>query len=225
MEPEIEQFHFRQTNLKRMMKLAAVKSGQANSGISLTQLDQLPLEIKLQVVNEDSHPLGQLSQVPPPQNKATRPAMVLQKLSRQDYPPILHPQSSKATNRAREPLPYTGEAISLLTQDQSDVIAQGDEQPCIPMEVDMFQEDIQPLQTFLDNHLPTDKEAINMIATFLRTCLKEKRTDVLVTLIRSIRKRTDGWSAREVLFWIVHSVDDDHTSIYGFHLDVDWLLR
>jgi len=52
---------FRQTDLKRMMKLAAVKSGHDRTGISLTQLDELPLEIKLQVVNEDNRQLGVLS--------------------------------------------------------------------------------------------------------------------------------------------------------------------
>ncbi|MGK3740807.1 MAG: DNA repair protein REV1 [Bacillariaceae sp.] len=53
---------FRQTDLKRMMKLAAVKSGQERTGISLTQLEELPLEIKLQVVNQDTRQVGVLSQ-------------------------------------------------------------------------------------------------------------------------------------------------------------------
>jgi len=53
---------FRQTDLKRMMKLAAVRSGHESSGISLTQLEQLPLEIKLQVVNRDDRQIGVLSQ-------------------------------------------------------------------------------------------------------------------------------------------------------------------
>lgn len=53
---------FLQTDLKRMMKLAAVKSGQERTGISLTQLEKLPLEIKLQVVNQDTRQVGVLSQ-------------------------------------------------------------------------------------------------------------------------------------------------------------------
>ena len=52
---------FRQTDLKRMMKLAVVKSGRDETGISLTQLDALPLEIKLQVVNQDTRRIGVLS--------------------------------------------------------------------------------------------------------------------------------------------------------------------
>ena len=45
-----------------MMKLAAVKSGQANAGMSLAELRRLPLEIQLQIANQDSNPVGLLSQ-------------------------------------------------------------------------------------------------------------------------------------------------------------------
>ncbi|VEU43601.1 unnamed protein product [Pseudo-nitzschia multistriata] len=61
---------FRQTSLKRMMKLAAVKSGHERTSISLTQLEQLPLEIKLQVVNHDDQRVGVLSKPAPRAAKA-----------------------------------------------------------------------------------------------------------------------------------------------------------
>jgi hypothetical protein len=53
---------FRQSSLQRMMRLAAVKAGKETTDISLTQLDQLPLDIQLQIVNDDFYSVGSLSQ-------------------------------------------------------------------------------------------------------------------------------------------------------------------
>jgi len=52
---------FRQMDVTRALKLAAVKSGDADTSMSLSQLDQLPLELQLQIANQDDQPLGACS--------------------------------------------------------------------------------------------------------------------------------------------------------------------
>lgn len=214
---------FRQTNLKRMMKLAAVKSGQGLDGVSLTQLQKLPLEIQLQIANEDSDPVGLLS--PKPRSSlTTRPMKSRQAAGRNGGLPDKQNQGTRVT-------------IEVDSSDDSDHDAtMDDKEPkrddmdfemenTRTISTDLYDDDIAPLQHFLDANSPVNSEAIDIVIDFFRTCLEERRMNVVPALVRSIKSRSDPWSAASVLWDIVHGVDEHHFKMYNSRLDTQWLLR
>ncbi len=97
----------------------------------------------------------------------------------------------------------------------------------VPMpQKDLFDDDIVPLRHFLNDNSPTNPEAIEMVHTFLRTCLLEHRMNALRPLLQSIRNRKDDlWSQEDVLMKIGQLLDDTHFEVYGKRLDLDWLIQ
>lgn len=219
---------FRQTNLKRMMKLQTIQSGKEDTGISLTQFEELPLEIRLQIANQDNFQVGVLSQRDPPARSKGgkgRPARKSTEFPR-DYNHQSNPESILKTTHNNQ---------------RHDVILANKIQPSSRMkkgkrkrkravvfeDVDLFHEDILPLNIFLDENSPDiSSEALDRVIEFLTAVLKEGRVRTVVTMIRSIQNRREGtWNHRPTLERIVGSIDAEHVRLYGTHLDVPWLLR
>mmetsp|Transcript_10273 Transcript_10273/g.25802 ORF Transcript_10273/g.25802 Transcript_10273/m.25802 type:complete len:614 (-) Transcript_10273:73-1914(-) len=204
---------FRQTDLKRMMKLAAVRSGQEQTNISLTQLDQLPLEIRLQVVNRDNRQIGVLSQQ--------------QRQAHKNKSNVEHsiPMVSNRVNTTRaEPKPPPIEKTSnpmpvvetkTNTRETFQIIDR----------VDVWKEDLVPLKEFLEDNCPLKyPKSIEMVVDFLSIVLKEGRLPAMVTMIRCIRNRRDAWSNSKIVEQIAQSVNTLHMELYEASLDVPWLM-
>jgi hypothetical protein len=218
---------FRQTNLKRMMRLAAVKSGRETTDISLSQLEHLPLEIKLQVVNDDLGPVGALSPRRPQSMKEHPSTSMSNNRNALGIQPIdnaqekVHEQTLEVAIQSHvEEKSGPAEHETATIDDSPD----SREEPLLIEPVDVYQEDIFPLKLFLDENPPLDPEAMGSVVKFLVTCLKEGRLKDVVTLIRSIRNRQDDWSCKVVLEEIVRLLDETHLQQYGTRLDVDWLI-
>jgi hypothetical protein len=214
----------RQTNLKRMMKLAAVKSGQETTNISLTQLDHLPLEIKLQVVNDDDGPVGFLSprKAKPSSGKKyhSTPANAL----KEDIQGIeTHEHQPREDNSESESVEAVcAMACQVVTTDEKIDVAS--DEPLLEPPRNLYEEDVLPLKLFLDENPTLNPEATVDVVEFLSICLREGRLRDVVILVRSIRNRQDDWSRKIQLKDIVESLDKVHFQVHGTHLDIDWLL-
>jgi len=222
-----ERQHFRQTSLRRMMKLAAAKSGQGLvSGMPVADFLRLPLELQLQIANEDSGPLGVLSQ----KRRSSGSSRQFSK----NRATLQEPRSKSNGSVTKKPASERVREVDLAVDQQELKVAaslpqatsdqvEEDAGPARP--TDLFDDDISPLQNFLDENSPLNSDAVDMVSDFLRTCLAERRLNAIVPMIRSIKKRKDQWSEQGVLSAIVQCLDDDHEKLYRCRLDVDWLLR
>lgn len=241
---------FLQTDLKRMMKLAAVQSGKEQTDISLTELDHLPLEMKLQVVNDDDQKLGSFCSSKStarsrssPERRRKRATLEAATFTRDvstadddlgesmEAPDIFQssPQATKATSA-------DGVTNNQTRRGQRKKMKSGMYRP-IEKVNDIYRQDILPLRLFLDENTPenetsgrdegfveSESSAIKTVVEFLTIVLKEGRLSDLTSLVSSMRNRDDQWSQTTVLRRIVEDVDKEHTSLYGTHLDVDWLV-
>jgi hypothetical protein len=227
---------FRQSSLQRMMRLAAVKAGKETTNISLTQLDQLPLEIQLQVVNDDFCPVGSLSQrkkPPHPKERSHAPSSRTSSLqsssgNRDSIPSMRRgepaseaamkdkPPSSSFEQKRQEP-------FDMGSQNHSTLNTEADE----PIERDpraFYLENVAPLKLFCDENSSSACDTVEQVSTFLKTCLTEGRSLDVVVLFRSVRNRADEWSNQEVLNEIARALDSEQMKVNGTRLDMDWLL-
>ena len=208
---------FLQTDLKRMMKLQAVQSGQEKSNVSLSVLDDLPLHLKLQVVNNDDQRLGSNSQ-----RRLMSSATKQKSSSTRTGESFCHSQSLRERkshwkdNNQRTDLVAAqrlGSNFSLLfDQEVSNV----------------YEEDILPLRHFLDHHKTDTKmyneeeqSAIDLVKIYIGTVVKERRFCDAISILRSIQKRCDHWSEPSVLNQII----EECSKVYGMddNIGVDWL--
>lgn len=233
---------FRQTDVKRMFKLAALKSGEhelaEGNAVSLTQLEDLPLELQLQVANDDQRKIGLLS----PQKKQSNTAR--RKPQRQQLP-----QGNAEKKEVRHALVTAKGAKSTpvidMTTEQFD--------PSIPMAVeapmDFYHDNILPLSNFLDAHVTSfttpittvgasddagdnddvssdqpPADAQRQVAEFLCQCAREHRYADVVLLLRSMHHRGDVWSRRSVLNAVAQTVNQQLEQDWGgASLDWDWI--
>jgi nucleotidyltransferase/DNA polymerase involved in DNA repair len=223
---------FRQTDLKRMMKLAAVRSGHESTSISLTQLEQLPLEIKLQVVNHDDRQIGVLSQ------HVHRPASFNDRLPRKFTSNTVNDMGDTISKPKRTVLNHAKNSKARKTTSDANSMmdpttaVKNKSLPQIPRRelqiierVDVWKEDLLPLKEFLNDNCPLRyPNSIGMVLDFLSIVLKEGRLPAMVTMIRCIRNRKDGWSKIEIIERIARAMNDLHIERYGATLDVAWLM-
>lgn len=178
----------KQLDLKRMMKLAAVKSGKDKSlseslggSVSLTQLECLPLEMQLQVANDED--ISTTFRSPP----ATRKKRRRSPLSKSPSPPFKEASKRRSPSNeahAESGTPVTKEAPLALPHQPTPL----SKQPSF------YQENIAPLQAFMDSNPEADKEAVEKVREFLLLCVSECRFSDVVKLLRSIKNRNDTWS-------------------------------
>lgn len=183
--------NMKQLSLKRMMKLAAVKSGKDTSlsdslggSVSLTQLECLPLEMQLQVANNEELLSGYRS-----------PSGSARKKLRRSSP--LQRTSPVNTNKTSEAQSREGRQ-AVDSNDQRDGI---EELPSAPSKVpilselsNFYQENIAPLKAFMDANPDAEDAALQKVKGFLCLCVTERRFNDAVKLLRSIKNRDDAWS-------------------------------
>eukprot|EP00977_Amphora_coffeiformis_P002217 scaffold425_cov175-Amphora_coffeaeformis.AAC.76 len=205
---------FCQTDVGRMMRLAAVKAGQGEieqqAEISSTQLERLPLEVQLQVANNDTLSLGKHS----PSKKVPRKIVSNGNIRRQtDW------KHRFASSRAKQPPPISG-TRNILSQKIS---VKENPEPLVvfapPLdEQEFFSENILPLSTFLDEHDVLD-ENLTVVQDFVRQFMDEYSWHEVVLLLRSIRNRSDDWSNDEHFYCIYDKVNSKFKSKTGDDLD------
>jgi len=231
---------YRQTDLKRMMKLAAVRSGHERAGISLTQLEQLPLEIKLQVVNHDNRQVGVLS--PHVSRTATNFSDRQPRKSTSSSGTGIslndsHANTKKTTSRhhnnhseRRKKTTDTNTTIlNPRTTTKKKELKGAQQRPRkkfrIIDRVDVWKEDLVPLKQFLGENCPLNHpDSVDKVIEFLSIVLKEGRLPAMVTMIRCIRNRQDDWSEIEIIRRIAQTMNRLHRERYGTCLDVGWLM-
>lgn len=204
----------KQLSVKRMFKLAAVKSGQDETlsdslggSVSLTQLECLPLDMQLQVANNEEIFSGHRS-----------------------------PSSARTKRRrsmASEPAPRTHtkglQSTGTIASEQEEYLGQNDEPvvqyraPLISEQLSFYQENIAPLMHFMDVNSEAGREAVQNVQEFLHIiCVNERRFPDVVKLLRSIKNRNDAWSGN-VYREILASVNDQIQASLGKPLDLKGL--
>jgi hypothetical protein len=233
-----------QTDLKRMMKLAAVQSGKEKTDVSLSVLDDLPLQIKLQIVNNDDLKLGSISLK---HSSSTRPRVSTNRVEGERRRNICK-SSSESACMNREPEedlqegdpslhPSTLGKTERLLSDEYD---SGCLLSPIPRVSNSYEEDILPLRFFLDKNSPDankdsegenkdndaeEKSAVDLVISYISTVVQEERLSDVVAILRSIRNRRDEWSNTSVLERLVDAADKEYSRVYGTadSVGVDWL--
>jgi hypothetical protein len=195
---------FRQTDMRRMMKLAAVKSGEHvlssafGEPVSLTQLDSLPLEMQLQVANDDDRPIGFLSQ--------KRRSAVSGDV-RTERPPR---EKRRSRGKRKQSFALPGEMLSLSSSKES-------------MPGSFYVDNVKPLAIFLDENDSSDSEAFGNVVQFLEVCMNESRISDIVILLRSIHNRNDDWCGN-AFDEIFDAVNSKTKTLLGHCLDKEWIM-
>jgi hypothetical protein len=185
-----------------MMKLAAIKSGTDNTlseslggAVSLTQLECLPLEMQLQVANDEEIFSGYQS--PEPGRKKRRRS------------------SPNARSSATDTKAVANQGLEEVARPQ---------QLLIPLEplASFYQENVVPLKIFMDTNPEADVDASSKVQEFLCICINERRFSDAVKLLRSIKNRNDSWSGN-VYKDIAKSANEQTRSVLGRPLDLEGL--
>jgi DNA repair protein REV1 len=223
---DLKYHRFRQTDVKEMFKLAAVEAGAEPTEISLEVFNQLPMDIKLQIVNGDSFARNFTD--------VARGTYLLSNKDHMNSAVSIDDSRTQENNKVSqgnyidENNKFCAEATSDATKDNatqensSDSTATnilGTEPPA-----NLYEEDILPLKLFLNENSSLNPEAIQLVTEFLTICLQEGRSKDMVTMVRNIRKRGDGWSEDAVLSEIFQTLDKEYLQLHGAHLDRDWIM-
>jgi DNA repair protein REV1 len=152
-----------QASVRRMLKLACVKSGDEQLGsndLSLSQLDRLPLELQLQLANEDD-------------------VKIMKKSKHKINRTIKSDQND--TNHV-EILAVGG----LQVEERS---SGSPEKQC----TNFHQDNVLPLQEFISSNPNPDSRAIDKVRDFLSLCVHERKLDDAVIFLRTIKNMSNGW--------------------------------
>ena len=205
--------HLRQLSLKRMMKLASVKSGQNGASLSLSQLDDLPLELQLQIANNDEGPLRH---------------------RRQQAKPVARSPPHRKTNGSLPRViggPATGNKsptaqLHRSDNDEDDLDAEPNHFQVIDMDgggrEDFYRTNILPLTLWMNERSDPSSEDIDHVEKFFITLVKEKRIDDVTSLLRTIKRRGDIWGGN-IYGDLVGSIDNRLIASEGRRLDRTYL--
>jgi hypothetical protein len=208
---------FRQVSVRRMLKLASVKSdkeallGKFGEGtVSLTQLECLPFEMQLQIANDDE--IGLSSSI--------FPSRVHQKSSRKITKDITNKVHSPTRNKP--PVSPSGTLCSDQGHDDAS-IPKGTTMDSLNDAVGNFYKDnARPLCAWLNGITEPGIGDVERVQEFFNTCIKEGRTDDVIKMLRVIKNRHDIWSA-----WpfdaMITAVDTALNLAEGYRLDLEWL--
>jgi hypothetical protein len=212
---------FRQTNVKRMMRLAAVKSGQeslreaSGESVSMTQLGSLPLEMQLQVANGDDYLVGNLARGKTFDDRTDR---------KKAWKPNVRDSAETRERKIEKP-------ASRAKPAPRHTLSESDPQPIVSVprkavRADpraFFRDNILPLTVFMDENPEAELEAVSFVVQFLCLCLTEHGLSDVARLLRVIKNRGDAWS-RDTLTSVVQAVNEKVEQIHGARLDPEWLF-
>ena len=152
-------------SLKRMFKLANVKAGQdlLRGDATLSQLEELPMEMQLQIANEDAVVISKTSK--PSGGVRRRPTSSPPKTSGTSLSirPNLHCEPSERTPRPMQAPPGQ-----------------------------YYQQNIAPLRNYISSNPDPDPSAVTKVQAFLSVCIDESRLEDLGNFLRLI-KRLGVW--------------------------------
>ena len=202
--------HLRQLSLKRMMKLASVKSGQDGNFISLSQLDDLPLELQLQIANNDEGPLRHRRQQAKPSPRSPPHRKTNGSLPRVTGGPATGNKSPTAQ-------------LQLSNNDEDDLDAEPNHFQVIDVdggghEGDFYRTNILPLTLWMNERSDPSSEDIDHVKKFFATLAKERRIDDVTSLLRTIKRREDIWGGN-VYGDLLDSIDNRLIFSEGRRLD------
>jgi len=186
-----------QTSVRRMLKLACVKSGEDQldeNVVSLSQLDNLPLEVQLQIANGDDIEIAKRQK-----------------------------QKTKCMNNS-QPLTYNQEDlmdVEVLSFQSSHIEAQ-EEESQNDVSPNFYHENIAPLRDYISSHPNPDSDMVEAVKKFLSLCINEKRISDAVILLRTIKNMHDGWD-NKVYSQLRESALYKIYSTTGSQLDMRWL--
>ena len=208
--------NLRQLSLKRMMKLASVKSGQEDDkAISLSQLDRLPLELQLQIANNEEGPLrSRHQQTRSNDNKSSARGSPHRKTNGSPHRTKGGPMTSNASITGPLRLNDHGEDIQPNFQASS-----LDKEDCVG---DFYHTNILPLAKWMNDHLDPSSDDIDLVKDFFVALLDEKRLDDVTSLLRAIKRRGDIW-ARNEYDGLLDFIDDRLIATEGRKLDRRYL--
>ena len=189
-----------QVSVKRMLKLASIKSGEkssdSNSNFPLSQLDCLPLEVQLQIVNGDDIRIAKNSP---------------RKSTGKHYK-----SQSQAPNKSL----HAG-TDNEVTSCQ-DVPAETQNAYYEELSAHFFLDNIAPLQDYIKSNPNPGQEEIDNVKHFLSLCIHEKRINDVVIFLRAIKNTSPGWDV-ERRTEITRAAVDEIMYFTGSKLDWTWL--
>lgn len=222
---------FRQTDVQQMFNLAAIEAGTKPSGISLDVLNQLPTDLKLQIVNGAIGDCfaGQVVDIEGASFARTGKGDTKSARTIHDASILEAGEDALGSHNVPSDSSLTVEAqveVPAIDNSPQDIFSSPGATKMKVMETpgDLYEEDILPLKIFLDENCSLDPEAIQLVSQFLTICVREGRSNDMVTMVRRIRKREDGWSEEAVLSQIFEPVDNEYLQLHGARLDREWTM-
>ena len=185
-----------QTSVRRMLKLACVKSGDEQIGsndITLSQLDCLPLEVQLQIANGDDIEISKK-----PKHRAKRVAVEL------------HPLMADQDELDDETEVVLLQSLEIECHERDEPIN------------NFHDENIVPLKQFVSSNPNPDSHAVETVTAFLSLCINESRIDDTVIFLRTIKNMQNSWGGeiyKELKEVVLHKM----MRKTGYKLDVMWL--
>lgn len=200
---------WKQTNVERLFKLVAVKNGEAplhgisGGQVSLRELESLPLEMQLQLANNDNCSVGVIEK-PKKNSKQSATSHMVSRSSRPGTSSSLVAPIDAAVAKNDG----LGEDIPLFENTDPDVF---------------FQDNLFPLSIFLDENQPNHGN-ISCVVDFFGACIMEDRLHELSLMLRSVKNREDEWKGRP-FDQILDRVDDLLRRQLNRKLDRQWLEK
>ena len=188
-----------QTSVRRMLKLACIKSGDdhlSGSAVTLSQLDNLPLEVQLQIANGD--------------------AITIAKEHKYKT------KSSYISSRSNAIDQGNDSDVEVFSLQNSYVDKEEDSESGEDPSANFYQDNIAPLQEFITANPDPDAATVESVKDFLLLSIAEKRIDDTVTFLRSIKNMKGGWG-KQVYSQLIESVTKQIHSTTGSMLDSKWL--
>jgi hypothetical protein len=187
-----------QVSVKRMLKLASVKSGEdkllcANKDFTLSQLDCLPLETQLQIANNDQ---VTVSKTTPPKTTSD---------SCRNKPTTVH----RPDRSFESDLGYEDNSTTTLCD-------------LFRNSRGFYNENILPLQEFIKSTPHPENHDVQSVIEFLFVCLEERRLEDVIVFLRTIKNMQHGWD-NNVYDQVKESVVGEVRKLNGYFLDTDWL--
>ncbi|GKY92379.1 hypothetical protein MPSEU_000208800 [Mayamaea pseudoterrestris] len=194
---------WKQTNVKRLFQLAAVKTGEAplhsveGAEVSLRDFESLPLEMQLQLANNDVCSIGVASNA----RKRLKFAAT----------GLLNTRRGTPSPRS----PCDNDAIDEVNYCAKPLFENVDQEL-------FFREDLLPLNEFLDEHSP-DVDSIQSVRDFFGKIISEGRLRDASVLLRSVHNRGDDWSSSSTFDDIFGEADGQIFVEFRKRLDKAWL--
>ena len=187
-----------QVSVKRMLKLACVKSGEeklecANKAFTLSQLDCLPLETQLQIANNDNVVLSKYAVLP-------KTGAILNNIQSIKGCPESHLDSGVTIEQT----------INSTTLHDMFCSSRN-----------FYDENIRPLQEFIRSRPSPDNDDVQCVIEFLSICIAESRVDDVIVFLRTIKTMRSGWD-KTIYDLIKQSVVDEALRLNGYMLDTTW---